>query len=481
MTATLPRPDKGRIADYTCKDLTRVTQSWKRPFECDGMKLVAQTGISHNDCWTYQSQDISLLEFGVPRASIMRLFRSLAYSFAIFASSFAFTQGIPSLTTEQWAQDLPYLANEIKTKHRDPYHLISKVRFDADLAAVESRIPSMKNYEVVVGLQRLAALIGDGHTFVDTSKLYQRLPIEVFWFGNDLRVVRAAPEYKTAIGTKIVRVGSTEISEVKRQLQVLISQGESEWFVMDRSAGLITQIEPLAALRIIPYSDTAAFTFETDSGSRFTLQLRAEPPVESRSLVMLSDHISLPFQHPEAPLWFTYLPDSQTLYVDFRSYEDLQQETKPLWESIAQHPVRRMIIDMRWNGGGNYVHGREYLVSKITFMPQVNRAGHLFVITGRRTFSAGMTNVTDFRRETEAIIVGEPTGARPNGYQENYWFTLPFSQIRVSCATLKYRFQPYNDSAGVLPDHRIDPDWDMFRAGEDAAINWILTQPLPEQ
>jgi hypothetical protein len=138
---------------------------------------------------------------------------------------------------------------------------------------------------------------------------------------------------------------------------------------------------------------------------------------------------------------------------------------------------KTLIIDMRWNGGGNYMYGREYLISKITFMPEVNRVRHLFVITGRRTFSAGMTNVTDFRRETEAIIVGEPTGARPNGYQENYWFVLPFSKIRVSCATLMYRFQPENDSAAVFPDRLVNPDWNMFRAGEDAAIKWIMAQP----
>jgi hypothetical protein len=87
-----------------------------------------------------------------------------------------------------------------------------------------------------------------------------------------------------------------------------------------------------------------------------------------------------------------------------------------------------------------------------------------------------MTNVTDFRRETEAILVGEPTGARPNGYQENHWFTLPSSKLRASCATLKYRFQPDQDTQAVFPDQRIDPDWLSFRAGEDAALTWILAQ-----
>lgn len=132
---------------------------------------------------------------------------------------------------------------------------------------------------------------------------------------------------------------------------------------------------------------------------------------------------------------------------------------------------------MRWNQGGNFAKGREYLIYKIIFMPALNRAGNLFVITGRGAFSAGMTNITDFRRETEAILVGEPTGARPNGFQENHLFTLPHSKLRVSCSKLKYRFQPDSEADAVFPDQRIDPDWQLFKTGKDAALQWILARP----
>jgi hypothetical protein len=88
-----------------------------------------------------------------------------------------------------------------------------------------------------------------------------------------------------------------------------------------------------------------------------------------------------------------------------------------------------------------------------------------------------MTNITDFRRETEAILVGEPTGGRPNGYQENHLFTLPVSKLRASCSMLRYRFQPGSEIDAVLPDQRIDPDWQLFGAGKDAAIQWILSRP----
>src|SRR5262245_60366455 len=78
----------------------------------------------------------------------------------------------PALTSQQWTQDLDFFAQEITANHRDPYHLTNKADFDRAVADLRRRIPSMKDYQIMVGLQRLAALIGDGHTFLDTSGLY---------------------------------------------------------------------------------------------------------------------------------------------------------------------------------------------------------------------------------------------------------------------------------------------------------------------
>jgi hypothetical protein len=396
---------------------------------------------------------------------------------ALLASTFAYGRAsIPALSPEQWRQDVDYFAHEIATKHRNPYHFISKAKFDQAVSDLRERIPSMKNYQVVVGLQHLAALIGDGHTFLDTRGLYERFPLEVFWFGNDLRVTRAPPEYRQVLGKKIVAIGSFSISDVQSKLQQLIPQDENQWHVLNESAAQIMSVEPLAALGILPVPGAADFTFEDVSGRRFKLRIRPVPAGTNDSEEIAKNPVPLPFQHPDDPLWFTYLADSKTVYVDFRSYQDLKRQSARLWTYMAKRPVKRLIIDMRWNGGGDYTKGREYLLYKIIYMPALNRAGHLYVISGRRTFSAAMVNVTDFRRETEAILVGEPTGARPNGYQENYWFTLPYSKLRVSCAMLKYAFQPGSETNAVFPDRRIDPNWQMFNVGKDAVLQWIMAQ-----
>jgi hypothetical protein len=89
----------------------------------------------------------------------------------LLASNFAHGEAsLPALTAEQWQQDLQFFANEITTKHRDPFHFISKADFDQAASNLRQLIPSMKDYEVVAGLQHLAAIIGDGHTLLTRKR-----------------------------------------------------------------------------------------------------------------------------------------------------------------------------------------------------------------------------------------------------------------------------------------------------------------------
>src|SRR5687767_15070890 len=108
----------------------------------------------------------------------------------------------------------------------------------------------------------------------------------------------------------------------------------------------------------------------------------------------------------------------------------------------------------------------------------INQKGRLFVVVGRATFSAAMVNAIDFRKQTNAILVGEPIGERPNSYSENDEMTLPNSRLVVSYSTRYYQFVD-EDVPAVLPDERIDPSWADFRAGRDAVMDWILSRPAP--
>ena len=96
------------------------------------------------------------------------------------------------------------------------------------------------------------------------------------------------------------------------------------------------------------------------------------------------------------------------------------------------------------------------------------------MITGPGTFSAATVNALDLRNEANAILVGSPTGMRPNHYGEPGEFRLPNSGFRISYSTQYHRFGADPDSA-VVPDRNIEPTWAEFRAGRDPVMEWILS------
>jgi hypothetical protein len=132
---------------------------------------------------------------------------------------------------------------------------------------------------------------------------------------------------------------------------------------------------------------------------------------------------------------------------------------------------------MRLNGGGDFELGRQFLLPVLQGRPTINRPGGVYVVTGPGTFSAAMVNAIDLRHKANAILVGEATGARPNSYSEHGEFRLPNSGLGVSYSIRYYRFGVDADTA-VVPDKRIQPTWEQFRAGRDTVVEWILAQPL---
>lgn len=378
-----------------------------------------------------------------------------------------------------WREDLQFLAREIPRRHKNAFHRITREQFERAVAELDAQIPNLDDTQIALGLARLAALIGDGHTLVTWHWSYPTVPLRLFWFGDELRVTGTTAPYLRALGARVTRIGTASVAEAFAKAQPFIPQGENEWHVKSQSAGFLTYPAFLHAIGVTADTEHALYTFEDAKGKRFTLDLK--PLAEGANVTWNeAGGQQLYLLQRDVPLWHTYLPESQTVYFNFKGYpsrNEFQRFAQDLFNFIDHHPVKRLVVDMRQNGGGDFTRGREYIISEIKKRPSINRRGHLYVITGRWTFSAGMANAADFRNETNAILVGEPTGARPNGYQENREFMLPNSHLKVWVSTQFYKFQP-QDTPGLMPDQRIDPDWPSFRQGRDPVMEWILKQRL---
>jgi hypothetical protein len=108
----------------------------------------------------------------------------------------------------------------------------------------------------------------------------------------------------------------------------------------------------------------------------------------------------------------------------------------------------------------------------------VNQRGKLFVIIGRRTFSAAQNAATLFERHTEAIFVGEPTGSNPNFIGEGITLTLPYSKVIASVSDLYWQSGwPKDKRKWIAPLLYTPPSFAAFRVNRDLAMEAILAYP----
>ncbi|HVF09442.1 MAG TPA: hypothetical protein VNA16_01490 [Abditibacteriaceae bacterium] len=365
-------------------------------------------------------------------------------------------------------------------RHKNAFHTVSREAFERAVAELDAAIPSLQEFEIIVRLQQIIAMVGDAHTTFSTfpPKTFRRYPLSLVWFGDELRVTRTVAAYRRALGGRVVRIGEASVTDVSAKVSHLVPQ-ENDYWVRFVSPGYMTSPEVLFTLKILPGFERGQWTFEDTEGKQFSLEMSAVLPDEKIEWLSTLKDVPLYRQRQGEQFWFTPLPGSQTLYVNLRGYPEastFKRLADDLLKSVDASPPGRLVIDVRQNTGGDFNKGR-YLLSGLKKRDAFRNRGSVYVITGRATQSAAMVNALDFRKELNAVLVGEPTGGRPNSYSENDEFRLPNSNLEVSYSTKYYKFQDA-DTPAVMPDKVIEPSWESYPSGRDLVIEWILAQPL---
>ena len=159
---------------------------------------------------------------------------SRGLTFLILLSSCASQNATNEITSAAWRDDLRYLARELSSRHVNAFHTVGREAFAAEVARLDAAIPSLNGDEVLVGFMRLVALVGDGHTHLDLPPGSLRYPMELQWFGDELRVVAAAAPYHGVVGARVLAIGATPIHDVMTVLRSLfpaqrMTDGHASW------------------------------------------------------------------------------------------------------------------------------------------------------------------------------------------------------------------------------------------------------------
>jgi hypothetical protein len=378
-----------------------------------------------------------------------------------------------NLTKAQWHEDLAFLARELPKRHANAFHSISREKFEAEVGALDQRLDQLNSDEIYVGMDRIANLIGDGHTYIRFPEDYANLPVDIVRFGDDYRVVATANGNEKALGARVIKIEDTPSARAHEILLSLTPSDETDVLRNARANGFLTIGILLHGIGIVRDRNLVRYTLADDDGKEFAVNIHS---------VVRSDRLNSKYPYKAAPLfrqkpdedfWYSYLPESHTVYCNFRGYKDLGQHSKALFDLIKQQHPDKLVIDMRMNGGGDYNVGLRHMVHPIRDLPDINRKGHLFVLIGSDTFSAAMSNSAHFRYQTNAILVGQQIGEEPNSYQEAREMKLPNSRWTVRYSVKFYKF--VDDGQNLIrPDQEIIPSWDDYKSARDRVLDWVL-------
>lgn len=389
------------------------------------------------------------------------------------------------LSAEAWREDLRFLADRIRETHPDPFRLSSAEAFESEVARLDASIPDLSSVEILAGMLRVVAVTRDGHTRIqlgfpglgggvaDLLGL-RRLPVRLYAFEDGLTVVSATPEWRRLAGARVTAIGNVDVEEAL-EIAAAHAPADNRMAALDRAVRLLEIPGLVAAIGLSESPERVEMTVAGDGGTESVSLPAVDPPgewIDARGDRPAPLHAS----RPGTNYWAEWRPDG-TLYVHYAAVQNQGEETieaffDRLFAEAAARGTGRMVLDMRFNTGGNNSLNWPIVYGLIR-SDRLNRPGSLFVLIGRRTFSAAQNGVNELERHTEAVFVGEPTGATPNHYGDAIGFETPNAGIPFFVSTLYWQNHPRDDRPWTPPRIYAPPTREAYLAGRDPALEAI--------
>lgn len=395
---------------------------------------------------------------------------------------------------EAWRQDLRFFVNEVTRRHANFYNTVTPTEFAQAVNDLDAMIPFKSDADIHLGIFRLAAMAKDAHTAVSLTAngsvpFFRRFPIWMQWFQDGLYLTNVSylteatgrggkQNYRRVLGARLVKIGETPIAEVIRRVSQIISYENDYWLHVRLPYFVITP-EVLQETRVVENMERIPLTFAQANGQQITIT----PPIISWNAGIpwttagVRTELPLYRQNTSANYWYKILDDSRTLWLQYNRCADAANNpmtsfAAEMFRTAETKGVMRFVIDLRNNTGGNSEIIRPVL-NGLLQRPWLNQRGRVYVITGNTTFSSGLWGAIYFQYYTSAILLGEPTGGKPNSYGEVLGGLLPNSKIGFQYSTKLHNIVPGNPIA-LFPDVPIETSAGEYINHIDLVMSYIL-------
>jgi len=392
-----------------------------------------------------------------------------------------------------WRQDIEVTRADFLSRDRS-YSPQTRAAADARLAALARDVERLSDQQIVAGLAQAAALSQNAHTrayILRNRGVWRRYPIRIWNFEGEWRVIAARPEHAALVGARLERVSGTPVARAQARLRPLFA-GNDAW-ARYMAGYTLTSPDALIGMGLLGAESDGAAVFEFRQGNRRTrVTMRPEPfvrrerpeenwwfltpahPATQGWTHVLADR-PLPAVLDGASDFYRYqVCDGNIGYLQFNRASDapggetVRAFGARVLDELAQAPPERLVIDLRFNTGGNLDLGRPFF-EQLAATALAQEEGRLLVLVGPNTFSAAITHLAQLRMLARPRVVGAGPGDELDMWSEGGNVILPNSQIAMHYAD---RAHTYSMGRSTLPANLVYLDLDVETLTPDAPADW---------
>jgi hypothetical protein len=381
----------------------------------------------------------------------------------------------PSATPSTWADDLALIDETVRTVHVSPFTIHPESEWNARLADVSGRLGAASPNQQIALVASLMGLLDTHSSFVEIPNGWHFYGLLPYRFSDGWFVIRAADP--SLVGARLVSIGGVPVEQVVTRLTPLVPHDNADGLLM----GLlweINSVEYLNGAGIVADPAHPGFGLERPDGTALTV----DPQTLDEHTYDLVNPGWLNGTKPEAVarrgelIWTRLDQAHRAFLISVNDYGDMVAAGNAMTAALDAKQADRVVFDMRYLPGGS---GDIAILDTLRDDRRVNRPGGLTVLIGRENVSAATSVVEYLDRQTEALLVGEPTPARADNFRcDCRDVVLPHSGFTISVPTSWDRLG--DDRPEIAPDIPMPLSSTDFFAGRDPVLAAALTGVFPK-
>lgn len=385
---------------------------------------------------------------------------------------------------EGWRYDIDFLYDETKRvnpDYRDKPFPAELVRRYEEL---KRNVPTLSDEEIYVGMMRMLAVLHQGHVFLfadESARVPNRfLPLRFYAFPEGVFIIDAGDGHEHLIGSRVDAIGGLSMEETMRRVSRATSVDSDMGYMW--AAMRLSDMYYLRGIGASESRASATLTLQTPGGGiqNVAVVSGAAPPGRLDMLVPLKGVSAPPLylRNLEEAHWEQPLPEHDALYVQINALvhgrdESLPQFGRRLGSVLDETGTKNVILDLRHNIGGTTQLYPELLRTLTAYsrFPE----NQIYVLIGRRTYSAAGNFITDLERLADPVFAGEAPGECCNLYGDAAVVVLPYSKVMGELTALKWQLStPSDRRREISPDVPVQITADAYFSGEDPGLEAVL-------